>query len=387
MHPKPEEAGELSGSKGQMRFTHSREGVLVIRLAGDWRMRDGLPTIAELEQQLESAPSVRQVGFDTRELGSWDSGLLAFLAGVVSLSTRRGIETDWTGLPNSITLLLKLATAVPAKTGDKHEEQPSLLARIGLQTTAFVRGVPELLAFIGNATLAFANLLRGKARVRRSDLAVIIQATGPEALPIVSLISLLVGLIMAFVGAVQLRQFGAQIYVADMVGLAMTREMGAMMVAFVIAGRTGAAFAAQLGTMQVNEEIDALRTLAISPMEFMVLPRMLALMLVMPLLTLYANLMGIVGGTMVGVGMLDLALAEYVQQTRWAVGLPDFAIGLSKSIVFGILVAIAGCLRGMQCGRSSAAVGIATTSAVVTAIVMIVVADAIMTVMFYVLGI
>ncbi len=370
-----------------MRFTRPREEVLLIQLAGDWRMRDGLPTIAELEQQLESAPSVRQVGFDTRELGSWDSGLLAFLAGVVSLSTRRGIETDWTGLPESITLLLQLATAVPAKNGDKHEEQPSLLARIGLQATAFVRGVPEFLAFIGNVTLAFGNLLRGKTRVRRSDLAVIIQATGPEALPIVSLISLLVGLIMAFVGAVQLRQFGAQIYVADMVGLAMTREMGAMMVAFVMAGRTGAAFAAQLGTMQVNEEIDALRTLAISPMEFLVLPRMLALMLMMPLLTLYANLVGIVGGTVVGVGMLDLALAEYVQQTRWAVGLTDFAIGLSKSIVFGILVAIAGCLRGMQCGRSSAAVGIATTSAVVTAIVMIVVADAVMTVMFYVLGI
>jgi phospholipid/cholesterol/gamma-HCH transport system permease protein len=192
---------------------------------------------------------------------------------------------------------------------------------------------------------------------------------GAQALPIVTLISFLVGVILAYVGAVQLRQFGAQIYVADLVGIAMTREMGAMMAAIIMAGRTGAAFAASLGTMQVNEEIDALTTLGISPMEFLVLPRVLALTAMMPLLCVYADLVGILGGACVGVGMLDLGGVEYFVRSSHAITLRDVLAGLVMSGVFGALVALAGCLRGMQCGRSSAAVGWAATSAVVTGIV------------------
>jgi len=173
-------------------------------------------------------------------------------------------------------------------------------------------------------SLAFLKLLRGKARFRRSDFIMTIQECGVQALPIVSLISLLVGLILAFVGAVQLMMFGAQIYVASLVGIAMVRVMGAIMTGIIMAGRTGAAFAAQLGTMQVNEEIDALTTLGVSPMEFLVLPRMLALGLMMPLLCLYADLMGILGGLIVGVGMLDLSVVEYINQTRASVSLNDF---------------------------------------------------------------
>jgi len=205
-------------------------------------------------------------------------------------------------------------------------------------------------------------------------------------LPIVSLISFLVGVILAYVGALQLRQFGAQAYVADLVGVAMTREMGAMMAAIIMAGRTGAAFAAQLGTMQVNEEIDALATMGIPAMDFLVLPRMLALALMMPLLGVYADLLGVLGGAVVGIGMLDLGSAEYYYRTIQAIGLDDFAAGIVKASVFGVLVAIAGCLRGMQCGRSSAAVGAAATSAVVTGIVFIIVSDAVMTVIFERLG-
>jgi len=159
------------------------------------------------------------------------------------------------------------------------------------------------------------------------------------------------------------------------------------MAAIIMAGRTGAAFAAQLGTMQVNEEIDAYRTLGISPMEFLVLPRMLALMLMMPLLTLYADLLGILGGAVVGVGMMDLGVIEYFKQTQAALGMNDFAVGLFKGAVFGVLVAIAGCMRGMQSGRSSAAVGIAATSAVVTGIVFIIVSDSLITVIFNQIGI
>ncbi|UCF33990.1 MAG: ABC transporter permease [Phycisphaerales bacterium] len=244
-----------------------------------------------------------------------------------------------------------------------------------------------MVRFIGEATIALGAFLRGRASYRRSELMLIIQECGAQALPIVSLISFLVGLILAFVGAVQLMQFGAQIYVADLVGIAMVREMGAMMAAIIMAGRTGAAFAAQLGTMTVNEEIDALKTLGISPMEFLVLPRMLALILMMPLLCLYADLVGMLGGLLVGVGMLDITFVEYFNQTVGAVDLNDIALGVVKSAVFGVLVALSGCLRGMQSGRSASAVGVAATSAVVTAIVFIIVTDAIFAVVTNIIGV
>jgi phospholipid/cholesterol/gamma-HCH transport system permease protein len=197
----------------------------------------------------------------------------------------------------------------------------------------------------------------------------------------------LVGLILAFVGAIELKMFGAQIYVADVVGIGMVRIMGAIMTGIIMAGRTGASFAAQIGTMQVNEEIDALQTLGISPVEFLVLPRMVALIVMMPLLCLYADLMGIVGGIVVGTGMLDLSLTEYLNRTREAVTMTQLWIGLFHGAVFGVLIAMAGCLRGMQCGRSASAVGEATTSAVVTSIVAIIVATAMITFACQVLGI
>jgi phospholipid/cholesterol/gamma-HCH transport system permease protein len=230
-------------------------------------------------------------------------------------------------------------------------------------------------------------LMRGKARFRSVDLWMNIQECGPSALPIVSLISLLVGLILAFVGAVQLALFGAQIYIADLVGLGMTREMGGLMAAIIMSGRTGAAYAAQLGTMQVNSEIDALKAMGFEPMEFLVLPRLLALILIMPLLCLYADLMGIIGGTLVTVSFFDVSLVEYLNRTADAIHIPDFVIGIIKCTVFGVLIALAGCMRGIQCGRSASAVGDAATSAVVTGIVFIVIADSLMTVMCNRLGI
>jgi phospholipid/cholesterol/gamma-HCH transport system permease protein len=214
-----------------------------------------------------------------------------------------------------------------------------------------------------------------------------LQECGAEAFPIVSLISLLVGMILAFVAAIQLKLFGAQIFVADIVGIAMVRVMAAIMTGIIVAGRTGAAFAAQLGTMQVNEEIDALQTLGVPPMEFLVLPRMLALAVMMPLLCLYADLMGILGGMIVGVFMLDLSFAQYAHETALNMELTYFWVGLFHSFVFGILIALAGCLRGMQCGRSASEVGRAATSAVVTSIVSIVLATAIITFVCQVLGI
>jgi phospholipid/cholesterol/gamma-HCH transport system permease protein len=359
---------------------------LVLRLSGSWRMQDGLPSPAEVEAQLGAQPSARRLAFDTREVTGWDTGLLVFVHKVLGAATARGLTVDRSGLPEGVRKLLDLAAMVPERDTKRGGEGQSRLARIGNATIAAALGAREMITFVGEASLALARAAVGRARFRRVDLLLNIQQAGASALGIVSLISFLVGLILAFVGAMQLRQFGAQIYVADLVAIGMGREMGAMMAAIIMAGRTGAAYAAQLGTMRVNEEIDALSTMGISPFEFLVLPRMLGLILMMPLLTIYADVVGIAGGAVVGVGMLKVGLLPYWEHTWAAVSLEDFAAGLIKSAVFGVLIAIAGCLRGMQCGRSSAAVGLAATSAVVTGIVFIIVSDAILTVVYDAIG-
>jgi phospholipid/cholesterol/gamma-HCH transport system permease protein len=295
---------------------------------------------------------------------------------------------DQRGLPAGVQRLLALAAAVPEQeVARRRGARLPWLDRIGTAVLSGWQGIWDILGFIGDTVLAGGRLMAGKARFRRVDLALFLQQCGAQALGIVTLVSFLVGLILAFIGAVQLRKFGAQIYVADLVGLAVTREMGAMMTGVIIAGRTGAAFAAQLGTMQVNEEIDALITMGISPMEFLVLPRMLALMLMMPVLCVYADLVGILAGLLVSTTLLHMPLMEYLSETQRAVDLVDGGIGVGKSVVFGALVALAGCLRGMQSGRSAAAVGAAATSAVVTGIVWIIASDGLFAVVTERLGI
>ncbi len=371
----------------KLSFSRPGDGTLLLRLSGNWEIGQKLPLADHVQKQIESGARIERITFDTRELTGWDSVLLTFLIKVIEQCTRNKIHVKNKGLPRGVRRLLALAAAVPEKKGVRGEVvHKPFLSRVGEYAVVFGKSTVEMLDFSGEAFVAFIKLFTGKTRFRRTDLFLIIQQCGAQALPIVSLISVLVGLILAFVGAVQLKMFGAQIYVADLVGIAMAREMGAMMTGIIMAGRTGAAFAAQLGTMQVNEEIDALTTMGISPMEFLVLPRMLALTLMMPLLCLYADLMGILGGVFVGVSMLDLSFMQYFHQTRAALDLTNFAIGVFKSAVFGVLVAISGCLRGMQCGRSASAVGIAATSAVVTAIVAIVVSDGIFAVILDVIG-
>jgi phospholipid/cholesterol/gamma-HCH transport system permease protein len=370
-----------------LEFARPTRERLVVRLSGNWRVGAGLPGPGEFQKQLDAHPELRAMAFDSERLTDWDTALCTFLAKVMAENERRRISTDPGGLPAGVRRLLALASAVPRRKDAQGEHHaPSWLARIGMATASAGREATGMLAFLGNVCLCLPRLFLGRARFRRVDFLMILQECGAQALPIVTLISFLVGVILAYVGSMQLRQFGAQVYVADLVGIAMTREMGAMMTAIIMAGRTGAAFAAELGTMQVNEEIDALSTLGIRPIEFLVLPRMLALAVMMPLLCLYADLMGILGGAAVGLGMLDLGAVQYYLRTAAAVSLDDVAAGLIKGGVFGVLVAIAGCLRGMACGRSSAAVGWAATSAVVTAIVSIIVSDAVMTVVFDLLG-
>lgn len=372
----------------ELGFARPDQGTLLVRLAGSWILKNRCPSADRVLKEIGAGPRIGRIVFDTTALTDWDSGFLIFLTKVIDLCSKDGVVVDTEGLPKGTRKLLTLAAAVPEKRGiRKGEGGGSFLSRVGAEAVDFFRSSGQILGFIGEAFIAFVRFTVGKARFRGSDLIQILQECGIEALPIVSLISLLVGLILAFVGAVQLMLFGAQIYVANLVGIAMVRVMGAVMTGIIMAGRTGAAFAAQLGTMEVNEEIDAFRTMGISPMEFLVLPRLLGLTLMMPLLCLYADLMGILGGLIVGVGMLDLSVVEYYNQTKAAVGLNNLWIGLFQSMIFGVLVAVAGCLRGMQCGRSASAVGDATTSAVVTGIVSIIVATAVVTIGCNVLGI
>lgn len=361
---------------------------MLLALAGDWRLSRGLPGAAEIERQLPASGTGARLGFDTQQLGAWDSGLLTFLVGVHEACASRGLALDPAGLPEGAQRLLKLATSVPERQGARRGgKRPDFLTLVGTESIALWNSMGEMIGFLGASVQSFGRLLIGRARYRRVDLLEVIQDCGAAALPIVALISFLLGLILAFVGAIQLQQFGAQIYVADLVGIAMAREMGAIMTAIIMSGRTGAAFAAQLGTMQVNEEIDALTTFGLSSMEFLVIPRMLALVLMMPLLCIFADLMGILGGAVVGIGMLKLSVTEYVNETIHGISLTDFAVGIFKSSVFGVLVAVAGCLRGIQCGRSASAVGLAATSAVVTGIVFIIVTDGLFAVITNALGI
>ncbi len=373
---------------GEMTMEQPAADTLKVILSGQWKLGGELPGADKVQQRLAGRPGVRNLVFDTRELAHWDSGLLIFLINLHTFCSRQQISLNSDGLPPGAQRLLALASAVPEKKdARKAEGRVSFLTSLGNQTVDFFRSAGEMLEFLGDTVIAVQRLLRGKAQYRRSDLGLIMQAVSAQALPIVSLICFLVGLILAFIGAIQLKLFGAQIYVADLVGIAMVRLMAAIMTGIVMSGRTGGAFAAQLGTMQVNQEIDALKTLGISPMEFLVLPRMLALALMMPLLCLYANFMGIMGGMVVGVWILHIGFIQYYNETAAAVGLWNLGIGLFSGFVFGVIVALAGCMRGLQCGRSASAVGDAATSAVVTAIVGIIASTAVITVLCNVLGI
>ena len=363
-------------------------GFLLIRLSGSWNLDQKIPDLSDLKNRIPDRRSTEEIRFDTKDLSGWDSSLLSLLMDIHQLAQAESIRFNPQGLPEGVAHLMAIATAVPEKKdAGRGRAKIGFFSAVGEGATAFYKSAVDMLDFIGEAFTAFGKLMTGKACFRSSDLVLLLRQAGADALPIVSLISVLVGLILAFVGAIQLEMFGAQIYVANLVGIAMVRVLGAVMAGIIMAGRTGAAFAAQLGTMQVNEELDALQVLGISPMEFLVLPRMLALCIMMPLLCLYADLMGVLGGMIVGVGMLDIGVVQYYKQTQAAVGLNNLWIGLFHSAVFGVLVALSGCLRGIQCGRSASAVGLATTSAVVTGIVSIVVATAIITVCCNVLGI
>ena len=372
----------------ELTFKRAANSTLVVRLAGDWHLRHGLPSSDLVAKQLDTAPKPAKLTFDAADLRDWDSGLLTFLIGVSELCHKRKLPADWSPLPEGVRSLIQLAEAVPEKTGARAEvSHTSFIEELGHEAISYAKGLDDFLRFFGEVAISFARLAVGKARFRRVDLMIVIQDCGASAFGIVTLVTFLVGIILAFEGAVQLQQFGASIFVADLVGIAMSRDMGAMMTAIIMAGRTGAAFAAQLGSMKVTQEIDALTTMGVSPLEFLVLPRVLALFLMMPLLCIYSDCLGVAGGAFVSATMLHIPLGMYLRETKAAVTLTDIFGGVFKAAVYGIIIAVAGCLRGFQCGNSSSAVGDAATEAVVTGIVYVIVACGMFAFVFNVLGI
>jgi phospholipid/cholesterol/gamma-HCH transport system permease protein len=372
---------------GVLEFNNPNPVTLNIVLKGSWQLQDVRPPVELILRKLASSPQIERISFLSSAITSWDSGLLVFLSKLIRNCDESKLQVMTDGLPAGIRKLLDLAASPPA-TNDtsQHGDNQSLLNRIGNTAIDMVEGAPDALRFLGASLKSVGRLVTGKAQYKKSEFLYIIQQVGPQALPIVSLISFLVGLILAYMGALQLERFGAQIYIADLVGIAMVREVGALMTAIIMTGRTGAAYAAEIGTMQVNEEIDAFKTLGISPMDYLVMPRLVALVLMMPLLSLYAGLVGILAGIIVSVNVFDLSVYEYYQQTLRALNFTHFAVGMMKGTLYGVLIALAGCLRGIQCGRSAQAVGQATTSAVVTGIITVVIAASVTTVILQRMG-
>ncbi|MCR5258287.1 MAG: ABC transporter permease [Desulfovibrio sp.] len=361
------------------------DGVLAVSLAGDWELERPWPDEAEEAIRQAQAPGLARLELEAGDLGAWDSSLLAFLMELVGQANAAGAKVE-RRLPESLDRLVNLAFAVARKEGSaKDRGEESLLSRIGGAILGVPSACQRVAAFFGDIVLALGRFATGRSAMKFHDLVEAMHECGVRSLPIVCLTSLLFGLILAFVGAVQLRMFGAQIYVAGLVGIGMLRVMGAVMVGIVMSGRVGAAFAALIGTMQVNEEIDALETMGIPPIDYLVLPRMLALSFMVPLLTVFADAMGIVGGFLVAVTMLDLTPLQYINATVNMVGYKQGIVGLVYATVFGIIIAISGCYHGMRCGRSAQAVGEATTTAVVHSIVGIIVASAVITVICNVL--
>ena len=361
-------------------------GNQVLVLLGDWTLQEDCPDFGDLVPKLAGLEN-QTIQCSTDKLGEWDSALPAFLLQAFNYCQQNDIRFDYSGLPEGAQTLLTVATAVKTHVPPEQEQRSWLQALDPTAKLGKIAGtIEESLQFMGETTVAMGRLITGRANTRRVDFLDFIYQAGPAAFGIITLTSFLVGMILAYLGAAQLAQFGAQIYVADLVAIGMLREMGVLMTAVVMAGRTGAAYAAQLGTMQTNEEIDAIVTLGISPIEFLVLPRMLALVVIMPLLVLYANVIGILGGALVAAGM-DVSFVQFWQQLKGVLSFTHLNVGLVKSVFFAMLIAVAGCRAGMQCGRSSAAVGQAATNAVVVSIVYLIVADAAFNIMFQKLGI
>ncbi|WP_428377542.1 MlaE family ABC transporter permease [Lichenicoccus sp.] len=361
-----------------------------MRLSGEWVGQSGqTPHLAE-RVLLEptgglGSPDLRSIGFDTSGLGRWDSGLIAFLWQLRRRASERRIAFDERGLPEPSRRLLALLDDAPPPPLPAQRRSP-LLGRLGAASIGALTGTGELSSLLGSTTLRAGAASLGRAKMRTHDLLDNLYDAGPAALLIITVVNVLVGAILAFVGVVQLRRLAADSFVANLVGLALVREMVPVMTAIIMAGRTGGAYAARIATMQGNEEIDALAATGIPVGDYIVLPAVLSLTAMMPVLYLYGCMVGIAGGFVVAISMLDITPLAYLQQTRAALPVGEFVFGFAKSIAFGLMIAVTSCRIGMQAGRSAADVGSAATSAVVVGIVGTIALDAVFAVVANAVG-
>jgi len=349
-------------------------GSLSVFFQGDWTWRAPQPALLALEQGL--AKGVKEVCCRTEGVKQWDSSLLALLLRLRRQCEEAHISFRADTLP---TRLKRLLDEVPRIRSPKEPPaaQAGLFKSAGQKAIGFFESAYRTLYFTGECAQALAKVCRFPKALRWPQCRMVMQECGPASLGIVGLVSFLTGCILAWQGALQLRQFGAEIYVADLVGVALVREMGPIMVAIVLAGRIGASFAAHLASMEASEEVDALRTWGFSPVQFLVLPRLVAMTCMMPLLVLYADVLGIAGGMVVSVGFLGVARSAFLAETWQALALTDLRVGLLKSLVFAAGVAGIGCATGLKAERSVDGIGDATTSSVVKSILFIIVVDAI----------
>ena len=349
---------------------------VVVVLSGEWIARQTGVDVGAAERLL-TVTGVGTLSFDTRQLSHWDSALIVFLWVLRARAARCGMAFNQSGLPRPARQLLALAPIDGAPVAVTVPTVRQMLPEwIGLQVLVGWAELVEVLALVGQTILRSVPALRGRAGLRAVDVLDCAWEAGIAALPIVTVVNVLVGGILAFVGAVQLRRFGVSIYVANLVGVAVVREMASLMTAIVMSGRTGGAYAAHIATMQGNEEIDALRVVGIPVYDYLILPRVAALTGMLPILYLYGCAVGIFGGFVVAVVMFNLGAETFIEQTRAAVNGYQFLFGLTKSIVFGAVIAFAGCRVGLRAGRSAADVGRAATTAVVIGIVSVIALDA-----------
>lgn len=367
-------------------ITH--DNIAEIVLSGDATLSNHQLDANAVIKNIMQHNGVVQVSFQAEGLATWDSSVVSFITNVIKYCQKNNIAIDVQLLPVGMQRLIALSQAkIPRRNIPTKQHKTSFFATLINLLCIFVSHCKQGIAFTGEVCISLARFCRGKVRIRWQEFGNLLQEVGVHALPIVALISFLVGLIISFISILQLEQFGASIYVADLVGIAMMREMGCIMAGVIMSGRTGAAFAATIGTMTVNDEVDALKTSGFSTIDFLVLPRILALTLMMPILCIFSDVIGIIGGMWAALTITDITLSQYITETVAAISLGDMFVGLLKSGVFGILISSIGCLRGMQCGRSAESVGLVTTSAVVTGITAIIIADATFAVLFSCLGI
>jgi phospholipid/cholesterol/gamma-HCH transport system permease protein len=358
-----------------------------LRIFGQLDLLDGGRLWAQLDEYALSANKSETFNFEMSGVQRLDGSAMAMLAHLRARLQQRGVKAEFVGASPLVQEIISLYRGDVRVGRRKRRRAQGSLDQIGQATLEIVGELRLVLAFLGYLVVECGRAVRAPSTANWRDLPPLVERSGANAVPIVTLINFLVGLVMAFQSSPQLKNYGANIFLADLIGISMTRELGPLLTAIVVCGRSGAAFAAELGSMKVNEEIDALRTMGFGPMRYLVLPRVLALMIVMPLLTLLADLVGIFGGLVVGIVILDLTTVSFFTQLQSAVSLADVFSGVSKSVILGLAIALISCQQGLATSGGAEGVGRRTTSAVVTTLFTIVLLDAVFTIFFQVIGI